>query len=546
METILTRIRRIHRFGIRWLAILLALGAVIEGPLAWAGTTNDISTNGATAVPAAHCGAGSTPETALQGQVPLADRQSGRNQQGYTCNLSLVGQYRGEGASWVNSSTGTCAYMATSWYGIPKKTREGVQVIDVSDPAHPTFSTNLTTNAMYTGTWESLKVNDQGTMLAGAGVGPGVGVGMFDLYDVRNCAHPRLLNRMLLSSNTPPLANAAHEGGWSPDGRTYWTTGFVPGSMTAIDVSNPSAPKTIYLNGSTLLTNHGFSFSPDGNRMYLTSALPAGIAIVDVSDIQNRRPLPVARQVSAIYWTDGSVTQKTIPVTYGGRHYLIVTDELDNGGVRFIDITNEQQPQIVSHLRLAIQLPQNHAAAVADSKGNGLFQYDTHYCSVDRVANPTALACGYFQSGVRVFNIVDPMHPQEIAYYNPPALPGERNALPGSEHAMLPVQDPLLNGELPDPVKLLAGLATDARANLSTDWCSSPPRFVNGQLWVTCQDNGFMVLKFNNGVYPIGTQSSSAATLPATVQGTMASNAGGRATDWLLSVVSTVRTAIFG
>ncbi|MBO7932030.1 PD40 domain-containing protein [Burkholderia pseudomallei] len=530
----------------RSLAMLLAIGSSVIGALAWADTSNDISTNGATAVPAARCGPGSTPETALQGQVPLADRQSGRNQQGYTCNMTLVGQYRGEGASWVNASTGTCAYMATSWYGIAQKTRQGVQVVNASDPAHPAFATNLTTNAMFTGTWESLKVNDQGTMLAGAGVGPVVGIGMFDLYDVRDCAHPMLLNRMLLGGNTPPLANAAHEGGWSPDGRTYWTTGFTPGSMTAIDVSNPTAPKTIYLNGSTLVTNHGFSFSPDGNRMYLTSSLPSGIAIVDVSDIQNRLPLPVVRQVSALYWTDGSVTQKTIPVTYGGRSYLIVTDELANGGVRFIDITNEQQPQIVSHLRLAIQLPQNRSAAVADSAGNGAFQYDVHYCNVDRAANPTALACGYFQSGIRVFNIVDPLNPKEIAYYNPPARPSDRDSLPGSEHAMLPVRDPLYDGSVVDPVKLMAGTLAGGRANLSTDWCSSPPRFVNGQLWVTCQDNGFMVLKFDNGVYPIGVTSSGAAALPASEQDSMASNTGTGPTDWLLSVAATVRTAILG
>jgi hypothetical protein len=519
------------------------------GAASFAGTGNDVSTNGGTPVPAATCGAGSTPETALQGEVPLADRQSGRNQQGYACNMALVGQYRGEGASWVNASTGTCAYMATSWFGIARKTRQGVQVVDVSDPAHPAFATSLATHAMFTGTWETLKVNDQGTMLAGAGVGPVIGVGMFDLYDVRDCAHPKLLNHMAFSSNTPPLANVAHEGGWSPDGRTYWTTGFAPGSMTAIDVSQPSAPATLYLNGSTLVTNHGFSFSADGNRMYLTSALPAGVAIVDVSDIQNRRPIPVARQISAIYWTDGSVTQKTIPVTYGSRHYLIVTDELDNGGVRFIDITNEQQPQIVSHLRLAIQLPQNRAAAVADSAGNGAFQYDVHYCNVDRALNPTALACGYFQSGIRVFDIVDPLHPKEIAYYNPPARPAERAALPGSEHAMLPIRDPLIDGGVVDPVKLMVGTLTGGRANLSTDWCSSPPRFVGNQLWVTCQDNGFMVLRFDNGVHPIATTAAAAAAqaqaAPAARQAAGAAGVDGPL-DWLSSLVSIVRVALFG
>lgn len=39
--------------------------------------------------------------------------------------------------------------------------------------------------------------------------------------------------------------------------------------------------------------------------------------------------------------------------------------------------------------------------------------------------------------------------------------------------------------------------------SLSADWCSSPPAFVRGQLWVTCQDNGFLALKFTNGAHPL-------------------------------------------
>src|SRR4051794_8922956 len=46
----------------------------------------------------ATCGPNDKPETALQGQVPAAMRASGF--QGFSCNLQLIGQYKGEGASW--------------------------------------------------------------------------------------------------------------------------------------------------------------------------------------------------------------------------------------------------------------------------------------------------------------------------------------------------------------------------------------------------------------------------------------------------------------
>ena len=51
----------------------------------------------------ADCGPGSMPETAIQGRVSMEDRLSGRSQQGYSCNLELVGQHQGKGASWQHA-----------------------------------------------------------------------------------------------------------------------------------------------------------------------------------------------------------------------------------------------------------------------------------------------------------------------------------------------------------------------------------------------------------------------------------------------------------
>src|ERR1051325_2947816 len=49
-------------------------------------------------VPKAVCGPGDNPETGLQGQVPAAMRAAGF--QGFSCNLELLAQVRGEGANW--------------------------------------------------------------------------------------------------------------------------------------------------------------------------------------------------------------------------------------------------------------------------------------------------------------------------------------------------------------------------------------------------------------------------------------------------------------
>jgi hypothetical protein len=493
----------------RWAQLPLAVVLTVAlAPWAHATSNTDLSTDGNTAVAPARCGLGSRPETGLQGQVPLSDRLSGRSMQGYRCNLELVGQYQGEGSAVVSTSAGQCAFMATSYGAADRKKSPGVQVIDVSNPAKPTLAGALDSRAFHVGTWESLKTNPAGTMIAGAGVGTLVGAGKLDLYDVTDCTHPKLLNVSASTGDSQPVTNLAHEGEWSPDGKTYWTSATALGSLSAIDVSNPAQPKNLYFGGSTIFINHGMSFNADGTRMYLASIFPAGIAILDVSEIQNRKASSRrVRQLSRLTWDDGSVTQRALPVTIKGKPYLIAIDEIGGGGlaggVHFIDISDELNPAVVSHIRLAIQLKENASAASADVQGNGIFGYATHYCSVDRAQEPTALACGYFQSGVRVFDIRDPLKAREIAYFNPPAQTGKNALLPGSDHAVSPALSSIKEGTVVDPAMLQALSASGASAKLTADWCSSPPQFVNNQLWVTCNDNGFMVLKFTNGAFPL-------------------------------------------
>ncbi len=466
----------------------------IQEPASTAPTSARMTSSSEAVSATTQCSEGDTPETDIQGRVPLKERNSGRSTQGYNCNLKRIGQFQGEGATWVSASHKECAYMATAFAGTLQKKLPGVQVIDVSNPSKPTFVKSLDSIAFAQGTWETLKVNTQRQLLAGVAVGPINDVLFFDIYDISgDCKQPKLLNAAA-GKITLPANFIGHEGNFSPDGKTYWATSAGGGAITAIDITDPSRPKLLYIS-SSLYPNHGMNFSADGKRMYLTSAAPAGLIILDISDIQDRKSVPLIRMVSTLNWSDGDISQHTLPVFYNGVPHVFVVDEFGTGGARLVNIADERKPRIVSQLRLAIQLPENANKRRDDLGNNGLFGYEGHYCEVDKKDNPTRLACGYFQSGVRVFDVSSPLRPREIAYYNPPAQSGKAALLPGSEHtgvlvSTLPSVSDARNLGIGIPSK--AGL----QADLSTDWCSSPPRFVGNQLWVTCQDNGFMVLEF--------------------------------------------------
>jgi hypothetical protein len=155
--------------------------------------------------------------------------------------------------------------------------------------------------------------------------------------------------------------------------------------LTAINVSEPRKPKTIYFGGSSVFTNHGMSFNANGTRVCLASFYPAGLAVVDVSEIQNRMASqPRIKQIAKINWKDGGITQKALPVVINKRPYLIAIDEFGGqslgGGVRFIDISDKQNPVVVSHIRLAIQLKENADALKKHIARNGIVGYDAHYC----------------------------------------------------------------------------------------------------------------------------------------------------------------------
>jgi hypothetical protein len=391
-------------------------------------------------VPKASCGASSKPlADPIQGRVSQQDMNSPEAAHGWTCNLTLGGSFPTPGGFRVwryeDRNDHVCAFYDSS-LGSPLNVislaalpTQGVIVLDMSDPAHPKQTAALTTPGMLS-PHESLNLDARrGLLGAETGTG-GTNPGTFDVYDVSSdCRHP------ILDSITP--IKFGHESGFSPDGRTFWVAGG-GGQIIAFDVTNPKLPYPVWTGNAFA---HGLNLSSDGRTLYQTDPINGNLAILDVSQVQERKPAPAVRVLSRSTWDTVSIPQNTIPITVRGHPYLIEFDEFafrfnpptaDDrvGAARILDIADPAHPTIVSDLRLQVNMREVHQQVESDPyaigvKTNG---YAAHYCAVPTQTDPAIVACSFLNSGLRIFDIRDPLNPRESGYFVSPPMKG---AAPG-------------------------------------------------------------------------------------------------------------------
>ncbi|MGZ6125141.1 MAG: hypothetical protein ACXWLR_09285, partial [Myxococcales bacterium] len=250
---------------------------------------------------------------------------------------------------------------------------------------------------------------------------------------------------------------------------------------------------------------HDVEFSKDGNTAYVTmfgsafgsNSAKNGLLILDVTDIQQRKTNPAYRVIGSLTWDDGSTgAQNALPITIGGKPYVLFTDEGGAGVAsacsqgksaagfpRLIDVSDPKNPKTVAKLQLDVHDPafctQAFNAPIAPS-GNffgTFFNHSCHYCNVDDVDDAKIAACNCFAAGLRFFDISNVSYVKEIAYLKP-AAQGTK-VLRGSQYAN----------------------AVPATFVRNFDMAASKPSFpkdrgaTTGDVWTTSQDNGFMVVK---------------------------------------------------
>jgi len=435
------------------------------------------------AAPRAQCGPGSQPEPGLQGRVP-----AGAPADGYRCNTTQLshegtaGGYKVE--RYVDAAGRECAYYDTTLLfptnALPATLSAqltGVAVLDMSDPARPVRTATLQTPAMQS-PHESLLLNQKRGLLAAVLGNPTFGPGVIDLYDVsEDCRNPALQSSL-------PVGVLGHESGFTLDGNTFYATSLGTDTVTAVDVSDPRLPRTLW---SGEASSHGLTLSDDGNRAYL--AADDGLLILDTSEIQARKPNPQPREISRLTWPNVTIPQVALPVTIGGKPMLVEIDEFSAdedgdttshgvrvGAGRIIDISDERAPKVISDIRLEVHQPENRAAIAGDPGASSPVQgYAGHYCSVPQATDPGIVACSFIASGLRVFDVRDPYAPKEIAYF---------------------VAPPANMGGSPAPLD---------RSNYAMSKASFAPE--RGEIWYSDGNSGFYAVRVTNGVWPFASAS---------------------------------------
>lgn len=323
------------------------------------------------------------------------------------------------GARGLNSGlalAGRCAYVGSRGQG-------PIAIVDVSDPAHPVSAGSLPARTLTTA--RELRAVPARKLLVvlsytlGAG-----GVNRIDLYQwADDCAKPS-------------AAGAYDFGGRSPHEFFLWqdpagarTLLFVSmfsggaADLQVLDVTDARAPRLAGTWSPPVGLLHSISLSADGRRAFL-SLWRGGMLVADVSQFtagQANPQLTLLTPVGArLPAPAGGNVHSAVQVP--GKDLLVVTDEryppaCPYGPARLVDVSDPAQPREVS----VLSAPENDLATCQNSP---VGTYTSH--------NPTPIGdlalVTWYSSGLQVFDIADPTHPQRLAEYRPQASqPGQRD-----------------------------------------------------------------------------------------------------------------------
>jgi hypothetical protein len=313
-------------------------------------------------------------------------------------------------------------------------------VIDVTDPARAAIVRTVDTASPLV-RCNSLDANGNVLAVAAETQKQGQPGGGFRLYTLDDPANPKLA---ACFDTTGPHSRGAHHVWLSSEKLLHATMGspqFVPNRdqddefFRTVDISDPAHPKAVgdwWYPGqhagdgqpapgpipmadmaSNAMRSHDMTIYPSHpNRAYV-GYLDGGIVILDVGDEAHPRAVSTVRYV-------GPFTHTVLPLF--SRNLIFTTEEStadscadDPKRMSLYDVSDETKPRLLSVVPYA-------ADSAELCKRGGRF--GPHNVFENKPYGPTwhsdrYVVTTWFGGGVRVFDLADPQHPKEAAYYVP-------------------------------------------------------------------------------------------------------------------------------
>lgn len=388
----------------------------------------------------------------------------------YSKGVNVVGHdpIGGRTGNLIMAWSGKCAYVADGMtikadgglLQTPIGPTSGVAVIDVSNPAAPKTVRYLTDKGALYAT-ETLHVS-QGSgrpILAASTYGGVEGMsapkeGWLSLYDVSDCAQPKLLADV-------QWPEPVHTLRVSPSGRYVYGPVLNPftgaGGIAVMDIADPAKPRFVGKFGVTrsdgtsfAFAPHELVFSPDEKRIYVgvvssqggdlnhhfkntKPGIPSaesvgrdagGFYILDNSDFAEGKPDPKFRLIGTAQhagWHSPALA------TFAGKPYVVNAGELGacpGAWPRITDISDEANPKLAGEFRLAMNHEENCPPPNAMEMASGGLVgrpgiASTHFNDVDSAEDTRLGLFTFMYAGLRIADLRDPANPVEVAYFKP-------------------------------------------------------------------------------------------------------------------------------
>lgn len=414
------------------------------------------------------CSQGDLPEEGIQGDVPRADQASGRAKGGYNCGLSLVGHTVITRATPQGGTTqtgnanmawaGDCAYVSGPGQLLGEVPAEesqpgwGVAIIDASIPERPTQVGFLRTPGAFASseTIHAVEFGDRSVLVVGEYGNVGKTAVPMDIYDVSTCDKPELLATFEWPENIHNLTisgNGRYVFGTQPlqvldldplfDGRPARFIGnlesAIPFPLVSVgpgadlDDALPEEVREARTGGTASSLAHEAWPNHDGTKLYIggVTAQFEALTIVDLTAWLASGGAPEV--ISQTSGRGHSVRTATVD----GRDFLIHSEEAVFGLGKscfpetlnpfagpaqpyMTEITDEGHPVTLGQFGLEINQPENCLAQLDSG-----IDASTHYHTVDSETDTHFVMASMWSAGLRIFDIMDPDHPTEVAYFNP-------------------------------------------------------------------------------------------------------------------------------